>query len=117
MTPACGSPLRQPWLLLRSTPAFHRSTTSAETGGGQDLLAQDVGVAGVLGDLGDDMEDHPAQRDRAAAVAEDEVVQRHRCDALPRRLADGVVPLENRRDRVVVGERERLLDAAGEPEI
>jgi GNAT superfamily N-acetyltransferase len=39
------------------------------------LLAQDVGVTAVLGKLAQHVQVHPAQRERAAPVAEEQVVQ------------------------------------------
>jgi hypothetical protein len=41
----------------------------------EDLLPQDVGVPAVLGEFAQDVEVHPAQRERAAPVAVDPVVQ------------------------------------------
>jgi hypothetical protein len=41
----------------------------------QDLLPQDVCVPAVLGEFAQYVEVHPAQRERAAPVAEDLVVQ------------------------------------------
>jgi hypothetical protein len=40
----------------------------------EDLLAEDVGVAAVLGKLTQHVEVDPAQRERAAPVAVDDVV-------------------------------------------
>jgi hypothetical protein len=41
----------------------------------EDLLPQDVCVPAVLGEFAGDVEVHPAQRERAASVAVDGVVQ------------------------------------------
>jgi hypothetical protein len=43
-----------------------------------DLLAEDVGVAAVLGKLAQQVQVHPAQRERAASVAVEQVVQLQR---------------------------------------
>jgi hypothetical protein len=42
---------------------------------GEDLLAQDVGMAAVLSELAQDVQVHPAQRQRPAAVAVNGVVE------------------------------------------
>ena len=44
-----------------------------------DLLSEDVGVAAVLGKLTQHVEVDPAQRERAAPVAVDHVVQAQGC--------------------------------------
>ena len=41
----------------------------------EDLLPQDVCVPAVLGEFAQDVEVHPAQRERAAPVAVDPVLQ------------------------------------------
>jgi hypothetical protein len=59
-------------------PRSPSAVTSRRSGSalpGEDLLSQDVGVPAVLGEFAQDVEVHPAQRERAAPVAVDPVVQ------------------------------------------
>jgi hypothetical protein len=46
---------------------------------GENLLPQDVGMPAVLSELAQDMQVHPSQRQRPAAVAADGVVKSERC--------------------------------------
>jgi hypothetical protein len=59
--------------LTGGAPYAARRTQGALLAG--ELLAQDVRVAVVLSELAQHVEVHPAQRERAAPVAVDEVVQ------------------------------------------
>lgn len=82
---------------------------------GKDLLTDDVGVPAVLGEFAEQMQVDPAQRKRAAAVTESEIVEAHRDHGRPRGDAGlGVGGLDGR-DGVGVREQERVGHVGRQP--
>ena len=82
---------------------------------GKDLLTDDVGVPAVLGEFAEQMQVDPAQRKRAAAVTESEIVEAHRGHGRPRGDAGlGVGGLDGR-DGVGVREQERVGHVGRQP--
>ncbi len=75
-TPAASlrRPLESPQR-VRERLAFSAACADADALLVQELLAQDVRVPAVLSEFAQHVEVHPPQRERAAAVAVDHVVQ------------------------------------------
>ncbi|GAA6526778.1 hypothetical protein IDVR_25740 [Intrasporangium sp. DVR] len=55
--------------------------------GGKDLLPEDVGVATVLGQLAQHVQENPAEGQRPTAVAGDQVIESETGDGRTGRLA------------------------------
>ena len=74
---------------------------------------EDVAVAGVAGELLDHVDEDPAHGERAAAVVEGQGVEVVRRGDAAGLLGGGPVGSGHRRDRVVVGQVERLVGVDG----
>ena len=82
-----------------------------------ELLPQDVRVPAVLGELAQHVEVHPAQRERAAPVTADDVIQSQGRGRAARGLACLAVGLLDGGDGVAVLQDERLVRGRGDADL